>query len=70
MGRPMAGRSAVSAAALLLTGILNTLASAYFFGPPLRSALWQMAREMLVSLPLAIVIHPAFFRVHRRFGGR
>ena len=61
---------AVSAAALLLTGGLNTLASAYFFGTPLRSALWLMAREMLVSLPLAIVIHPAFFRVHRRFAGR
>ena len=60
----------VSAAALLLTGLLNTLAFLYRFDTPLRSALWLMVREVLISLPFSILIHLAFFRVHRRFAGR
>ena len=61
---------AVSAAALVLTGLFNTAAASYAYGAPLTAALWLIARELVVSLPAAVLIHLAFSRVHRRFAGR
>ncbi len=60
----------VSAAALVLMGIINTMAFSYSYGTPLSAALWLMARELLISLPFAILVHLAFARIHRRFSGR
>ena len=61
---------AVSAAALVLMGLINTMVFSYSYGTPLTAALWLMARELLVSLPFAILVHLAFARIHRRFSGR
>ena len=61
---------AVSAAALVLTGLFNTAAVSYSYGAPLTAALWLIVRELMVSLPVAVLIHLAFSRVHRRFAGR
>ena len=61
---------AVSAAALTLTGLLNAMAFSMSRGTPLPAALWLLVREVLVSLPVTILIHLAFSRVHRRFAGR
>ena len=61
---------AVSAAALVLTGLFNTAAVSYSYGAPLTAALWLIVRELVVSLPAAVLIHLAFSRVHRRFAGR
>ena len=66
------GKSAVVAiaAALTLTGLLNVMAFSMSRGTPLPAALWLLVREVLVSLPVTILIHLAFSRVHRRFAGR
>lgn len=61
---------AVSAAALVLMGLINTMVFSYSYGTPLTASLWLMARELLVSLPFAILVHLAFARIHRRFSGR
>jgi len=60
----------VSAAALTLTDLLNAVAFSYTYGTPFGASLWLMARELLISLPAAMLIHPAFSHVHRRFAGR
>ena len=60
----------VSAAALVLTGLLNAAALSYSHGAPLLASLWLLARELLLSLPAAVLIHLAFSRLHRRFSER
>lgn len=60
----------VSAAALTLTDLLNAVAFSYTYGMPFGASLWLMVRELLISLPAAMLIHPAFSHVHRRFAGR
>lgn len=61
---------AVSAAAMLMTDLLNAAALSYTYGTPFAASLWLTARELLLSLPVAMLIHLAFSRVHRRFAGR
>ena len=61
---------AVSAGALLVTDLFNTMALTYSAGTPLAASLWLTARELLLSLPFAMVVHMVFSRVHRRFSGR
>lgn len=61
---------AVSAAAMLLTDLLNAAAFSYTHGTPFAASLWLTARELLLSLPAAMLIHLAFSHVHRRFAGR
>ena len=60
----------VSAAAMILTDLLNATASSYAYGTPFGASLGLMARELLLSLPAAMLVHLAFFHVHRRFAGR
>ena len=60
----------VSAAAMILTDLLNAIASSYAHGTPFAASLWLMARELLLSLPVAMLVHLAFSHVHRRFAGR
>ena len=60
----------VSAAAMILTDLLNAIATSYSHGTPFAASLWLMARELLLSLPVAMLVHLAFSRVHRRFAGR
>ena len=54
----------------MLTGLFNTAAVSYSYGAPLTAALWLIVRELMVSLPVVLLIHLAFSRVHRRFAGR
>lgn len=61
---------AVSAAAMLMTDLLNAAAFSYTYGTSFAASLWLTARELLLSLPVAMLIHLAFSRVHRRFAGR
>ena len=61
---------AVSAGALLLTDLFNAVAFTYSHGTPPGEAMWLTAREILLSLPFAMLVHLAFSRVHRRFDRR
>ena len=61
---------AVSAGALLLTDLFNAVAFSYSHGTPLGEAMWLTVREILLSLPFAMLVHLVFSRVHRRFTGR
>ena len=61
---------AVSAGALLLTDLLNAVAFTYSHGTPPGEAMWLTAREILLSLPFAMLVHLVFSRVHRRFDRR
>ena len=61
---------AVSAGALLVTDLFNTMALTYSSGTPLAASMWLTARELVLSLPFAMVVHVVFSRVHRRFSGR
>lgn len=61
---------AVSAGALLLTDLFNAVAFTYSHGTPPGEAMWLTAREILLSLPFAMLVHPVFSRVHRRFDRR
>lgn len=61
---------AVSAGALLLTDLFNAVAFTYSHGTPPGEAMWLTAREILLSLPFAMLVHLVFSRVHRRFTGR
>ena len=61
---------AVSAGALLLTDLFNAVAFTYSHGTPPGEAMWLTAREILLSLPFAMLVHLVFTRVHRRFSGR
>lgn len=61
---------AVSAGALLLTDLFNAVAFTYSHGTPPGEAMWLMAREILLSLPFAMLVHLVFSRVHRRFDRR
>lgn len=61
---------AVSAEALLLTDLFNAVAFTYSHGTPPGEAMWLTAREILLSLPFAMLVHLVFSRVHRRFSGR
>lgn len=60
----------VSAMALLLNGIVSGMALSYSHGAPFTAALSLTVRELLISLPFAMLVHLAFFRVHRRFAKR
>ena len=55
---------------MILTDLLNAAASSYAYGTPFGASLGLMARELLLSLPAAMLVHLAFFHVHRRFAGR
>lgn len=61
---------AVSAGALLLTDLFNAVAFTYSHGTPPGEAMWLTARETLLSLPFAMLVHLVFSRVHRRFDRR
>lgn len=61
---------AVSAGALLLTDLFNAVAFTYSHGTPPGEAMWLTAREILLSLPFAMLVHLVFLRVHRRFDRR
>ena len=61
---------AVSAGALLLTDLFNAVAFTYSHGTPQGEAMWLTAREILLSLPFAMLVHLVFSRVHRRFDRR
>lgn len=61
---------AVSAGALLLTDLFNAVAFTYSHGTPPCEAMWLTAREILLSLPFAMLVHLVFSRVHRRFDRR
>lgn len=61
---------AVSAEALLLTDLFNAVAFTYSHGTPPGEAMWLTAREILLSLPFAMLVHLVFSRVHCRFSGR
>lgn len=61
---------AVSAGALLLTDLFNAVAFTYSHGTPPGEAMWLTAREILLSLPFAMLVHLVFSRVHRRFARR
>lgn len=61
---------AVSAGALLLTDLFNAVAFTYSHGTPPSEAMWLTAREILLSLPFAMLVHLVFSRVHRRFDRR
>lgn len=61
---------AVSAGALLLTDLFNAVAFSYSHGTPPGEAMWLTAREILLSLPFAMLVHLVFSRVHRRFDRR
>ena len=61
---------AVSAGELLLTDLFNAVAFTYSHGPPPGEAMWLTAREILLSLPFAMLVHLVFSRVHRRFDRR
>ena len=61
---------AVSAGALLLTDLFNAVAFTYSHGTPPGEAMWLTAREILLSLPVAMLVHLVFSRVHRRFDRR
>lgn len=60
----------VSSAALVLTDILNGIAFAYAYGTPFSSSLWLMLRELVITVPVAMLVHLVFSRVHQRFSGR
>ena len=53
-----------------LLPVLAAVAASYAYGAPLTAALWLIARELAVTLPAAVLIHPVFSRIHRRFAGR
>ena len=61
---------AVSAGALLLTDLFTAVAFTYSHGTPPGEAMWLTAREILLSLPFAMLVHLVFSRVHRRFDRR
>lgn len=61
---------AVSAGALLLTDLFNAVAFTSSHGTPPGEAMWLTAREILLSLPFAMLVHLVFSRVHRRFDRR
>lgn len=61
---------AVSAGVLLLTDLFNAVAFTYSHGTPPGEAMWLTAREILLSLPFAMLVHLVFSRVHRRFDRR
>lgn len=61
---------AVSAGALLIADLFNITAFTYSAGTPLSASLWLTAREILLSLPFAMLVHLVFSRIHRRFSGR
>ena len=61
---------AVSAEALLLTDLFNAVAFTYSHGTPPGEAMWLTAREILLSLPFAMLVHLVFSRVHRRSNRR
>lgn len=61
---------AVSAGSLLLTDLFNAVAFTYSHGTPPGEAMWLTAREILLSLPFAMLVHLVFSRVHRRFDRR
>ena len=61
---------AVSAGALLLTALFTAVAFTYSHGTPPGEAMWLTAREILLSLPFAMLVHLVFSRVHRRFDRR
>lgn len=61
---------AVSAGALLLTDLFNAVAFTYSHGTPPGEAMWLTAREILLSLPFAMLVHLVFSRVHRRLDRR
>ena len=61
---------AVSAGALLLTDLFNAVAFTYSHGTPPGEAMWLTVREILLSLPFAMLVHLVFSRVHRRFDRR
>lgn len=61
---------ALSAGALLLTDLFNAVAFTYSHGTPPGEAMWLTAREILLSLPFAMLVHLVFSRVHRRFDRR
>lgn len=61
---------AVSAGALLLTDLFNAVAFTYSHGTPPGEAMWLTAREILLSLPFAMLVHLVFSRVHLRFDRR
>lgn len=61
---------AISAGALLLTDLFNAVAFTYSHGTPPGEAMWLTAREILLSLPFAMLVHLVFSRVHRRFDRR
>lgn len=61
---------AVSAGALLLTDLFNAVAFTFSLGTPPGEAMWLTAREILLSLPFAMLVHLVFSRVHRRFDRR
>lgn len=60
----------VSSAALVVTDLLNAMALAYSCGTPLSSSLWLLVRELIVTIPAAMLVHLVFSRVHRHFSGR
>lgn len=60
----------VSSGALVLTDILNALAFAYGYSTPLSSSLWLLLRELIVTVPVAMLVHLVFSRVHRHFAVR
>ena len=51
---------AVSAGALLLTDLFNAVAFTYSHGTPPGEAMWLTAREILLSLPFAMLVHLVF----------
>lgn len=60
----------VSAMSLLLNGLVSGMALSYSYGAPFTAALSLTVRELLLSLPFAMLVHLAFSRVHRRFAKR
>lgn len=60
----------VSSGALVLTDLLNAIAFAYRCGTPFSSSLWLMLRELVITVPAAMLVHLVFSRVHRRFSVR
>ena len=61
---------AVSSGALLLTDLFNAGAFTSSRGTPPGEAMRLTAREILLSLPFAMLVHLVFSRVHRRFDRR
>ena len=56
----------VSTAAMILTDLLNAIASSYAHGTPFAASLWLMARELLLSLPVGAWLYGLVFGALRR----